>query len=100
MLIMAVRLRRPARQATHVTQRAPRSSLQMSPARRWAGRSEKEDDVNNGSRLGAMPALVVDDATEALSFYTEVFEAVEQSRNQGPEGTIPRATVAIGTPLW
>jgi PhnB protein len=42
------------------------------------------------------PALVVDGAAAALTFYTEVFGATERMRTPGPGDTIVHAEIEIG----
>ncbi len=42
------------------------------------------------------PALVVDGAAKALTFYAQVFGAEERSRFPGPGGTIAHAEIEIG----
>lgn len=43
-----------------------------------------------------MPYLILEGASAAMEFYTEVFEASERMRMPGPEGTIGHAEMAIG----
>lgn len=42
------------------------------------------------------PRLIVSDAARAITFYAEVFGAVEQERYAGAEGRIVHAAIAIG----
>lgn len=42
------------------------------------------------------PALVVHGAAEALAFYTQVFQAKERMRIDGPGGTIAHSEIEIG----
>ena len=45
------------------------------------------------------PYLAVDDAAEAIAYYTKVFGAKERSRMEAPDGTIGHAELEIGDSL-
>jgi PhnB protein len=43
-----------------------------------------------------IPYLTVDDASAAIAFYVDVFDAKERTRMDGPGGTIAHAEIEIG----